>query len=148
MNNERLAELSEKYISASLNSEEAEEFQDYLNQHPEAKIAINEHIKLKELMMYSKLKEPKVEFWDIYKEKLFNRIERNTAWFLIILGSIVVGIFFFFNLVDAWFSEHDLPDLVKYGIASLMLGFILLIFSLIRERIQTFKNDKYKEVER
>jgi len=148
MNNERLAELSEKYISASLNSEEAEEFQDYLNQHPESKIAINEHIKLKELMMHSKLKEPKVEFWDIYKEKLFNRIERNTAWFLIILGSIVVGIFFLFNLVDAWFSEHDLPDLVKYGIASLMLGFILLIFSLIRERIQTFKNDKYKEVER
>ena len=74
----------------------------------------------------------------------FSRLSRNTALILIVggyAGLIGYGMFEFLTS-----GTKDLP--AKVGLAAIVLGFLILLVQLIRERIRTYKSDPYKEIER
>ena len=64
---------------------------------------------------------------------------------LMIIGGyaalIGYGLFEFFTR-----GKEALP--VRTGLAAIVLGFLILLVQLIRERIKTYKTDPYKEIER
>ncbi|HOK77481.1 MAG TPA: hypothetical protein PLW35_07135, partial [Verrucomicrobiota bacterium] len=43
-------------------------------------------------------------------------------------------------------GKEELP--AKIAMAAIVLGFVILLCQLIRERIKTYKTDPYKEIER
>jgi anti-sigma factor RsiW len=74
----------------------------------------------------------------------FSRLARNTSLLLIIggyAGLIGYGLFEFLTS-----GMKELP--AKMGLAAIVLGFLILLAQLIRERIRTHKTDPYKEIER
>ena len=74
----------------------------------------------------------------------FSRLTRNTAWILIIGG---YGGIFGYGLYEFLTSGmKELP--AKMGLAAIVLGFLILLVQLIRERIRTYKTDPYKEIKR
>ncbi|HMP83207.1 MAG TPA: zf-HC2 domain-containing protein [Verrucomicrobiota bacterium] len=74
----------------------------------------------------------------------YSRMARNTSLVLIIggyAGLMGYGLFEFFTS-----GTKELP--AKTGLAAIVLGFLILLVQLIRERIRTYKTDPYKEIER
>jgi len=74
----------------------------------------------------------------------FSRLSRNTALIMIIggyAGLIGYGLFEFLTS-----GKEELP--AKMGLAAIVLGFLILLVQLIRERVKTYKTDPYKEIER
>jgi hypothetical protein len=74
----------------------------------------------------------------------FSRLTRNTALVLIVggyAGLIGYGLFEFLTS-----GKEELP--AKMGLAAIVLGFLILLVQLIRERIRTYKTDPYKEIKR
>jgi hypothetical protein len=74
----------------------------------------------------------------------FSRLTRNTALILIIggyVGLIGYGLFEFLTS-----GKEELP--AKMGLAAIVLGFLILLVQLIRERIRTYQTDPYKEIKR
>ena len=69
----------------------------------------------------------------------------NNAGIVMVLGGYLcfIGYGFYLFIVDK--KAHFLP---KISIAALIIGFLILFFSVIRERMKTYKKDKYKEVKR
>jgi anti-sigma factor RsiW len=74
----------------------------------------------------------------------FSRLTRNTAWVLIIGGYAGLMGYALFEFLTS--GTKELP--AKMGLAAIVLGFLILLVQLIRERVRTYKTDPYKEIER
>jgi anti-sigma factor RsiW len=74
----------------------------------------------------------------------FSRLARNASLFLIIGGyASLVGYGLFEFLTS---GKKELP--AKMGLAAVIMGFLILLLQLIRERVKTYKTDPYKDIER
>lgn len=83
---------------------------------------------------------------DIYWDKLFNRIERAVGWFFFVTGLIILVTFVLYQFVITLIKDAQISVILKFGILSVILGFVILVFSIIREKIVLSKKDKYTEV--
>lgn len=73
-----------------------------------------------------------------------SRLTRNTGLFLVIGGWLALVIY---GLYEA-FITPDEALIPKIMLAVIIAGFAVLLGSVIRERLNTYKADPYKEVER
>ena len=74
----------------------------------------------------------------------YSRLARNTSLILIIGGYALLFGYGLFQFLAS--GSEELP--AKMGIAAVALGFLILLVQLIRERVQTYKTDPYKEIQR
>ena len=74
----------------------------------------------------------------------YSRWTRQSALFLVFAGWLALIVY---GLVEV-FRRGNEPVFPKVAIAAIIFGFIILLFSVIRERIHTYKSDPYKEVRR
>lgn len=84
---------------------------------------------------------------DIYFHKFLNKIERATGWFFFVTGLIILTSYGLYELVLAVLRDSQLSIVFKVGIFFVIIGFVVLLFSIIREKIILSRKDKYKGVE-
>ncbi len=146
--NERTLYLIEKYIDGSLTEKESIEFENIIQNSPEIKKEVEEQKKIKEVLLKMKLKDPSKEVWDGYWLGIYNRLERGFAWIAISLGLLVIFGYSSYEMVKSMIRDTQTPPFVKIAMGVFIFGILILLWSLIREKIKTSKNDKYKEVQR
>ncbi len=81
-----------------------------------------------------------------YWNKLFNRVERALGWFFFVTGALILVAFYLYQLIIALFKDTELNIFVKFGIFLVVIGFVILIFSVIREKVTIAGKDKYRRV--
>lgn len=148
MMEEKFLDLMEKYFDGELSDSESAEFNKLLSSHIEYRNEFEEQKKVKEVLKTMKMKNPSSELWDGYWEKTYNRMERGLGWLAIFLGALILLAFASIEFVDQFYSDNSTPFIIKVGVTSLVFGFLVLIFSVIREKLFTHKSDKYKEIQR
>ena len=146
--NERFIILQEKYFDDMLTTEEKIEFDNLLKTNAELKTEFEEQKRIKEVLSKMRMKNPSKEVWDSYWLGIYNQIERGIAWVVISIGALIFFGYASYEAVNAFINDTQAPPLAKLGITLLIFGALILIFSLIREKIFTSKKDKYKEVQR
>ncbi|NIA31180.1 MAG: hypothetical protein GWP06_14885 [Actinobacteria bacterium] len=133
-------------IDGELSENENREFEQFINNTPEYQKEFKQYKKLKEVTTHMRPKSPPVEVWDTYWMMVYNKIERGIGWLLFTIGSVILLTYGGFKLVESVVSNPDLLWIVKGGILLLMGGLSVLLVSVIRERMFTYKKDPYKEV--
>ncbi len=146
--NERFIYLMENYFDKNLNKSEESEFLDLVNNNTELNKEFEEQKRVKEVLSKMMLKNPSQEIWDSYWLGIYNRIERGFAWIIISIGAILVLGFSIIKFIETLYIDVAVPIVMKIGVYTLTFGFVILIVSLLRERIFTYKHDKYKEIQR
>ncbi len=146
--NERTLYLMEKYLENDLSEDESIEFDKIIQNSPELKKEIDEQKKVKEVLSKMKLKNPSKEIWDDYWLGIYNRLERGIAWIAISLGLLVIFGYSSYEMVQSMINDTHTPPFVKVAVGVLIFGVLVLLWSLLREKFKTSKNDKYKEVQR
>ncbi len=100
-------------------------------------------------MKNMKYKEPSDEVWQRYWSKIYNKLERGLGWILISIGAIILLFYGGFKAVESLIKDPTLAVFLKVAILVLLAGIVILFVSVVRERIFTYKKDKYaKEVKR
>jgi len=146
--NERFIYLTENYLDENLTPEEKNELFDILDKDVELKKEFEEQKRIKEALSVMMLKNPSREAWDGYWTELYNKLERGIAWIFISIGAIIVLTFAAIQFIEKLLETDKLPLLEKAGVFLLIIGFAVLIVSLLREKIFKNKHDKYKEIQR
>jgi len=96
-----------------------------------------------------KHKEPPDEAWENYWSRVYNRLERGLSWILISIGAMILLFYGGFKAVESLVKDPAVAILLKVAILVLLAGLVILFVSVVRERIFTYKKDKYaKEVKR
>ncbi len=140
--------LLQKYLDNELTENEKKEFDELINTNEEFRKEFEEQKKVKEVLTKMKLKNPSKEFWDAYWTGLYNKIERGIAWIAISIGAIILIAYASIQAVKVFFGDMETPLIVKIGTVALVFGFLVLLFSVIREKFFVSKHDKYKEIQR
>ncbi len=85
--------------------------------------------------------------WAGYWHGIYNRIERGTGWIILSIGTIILLAFGAWELLHHFFLNPLVPLILKIGVAALIMGIIILLVSLIRERLFSRAHDRYEEVD-
>ena len=76
------------------------------------------------------------------------RLERGLAWILFSIGAIILLTYSGFKAVESIISDPQLAGILKAAILMVIGGSVILLVSVVREKLFTRKSDPYKEVQR
>jgi anti-sigma factor RsiW len=74
----------------------------------------------------------------------YSRFVRNSGLFLVLAGWLAL---IFYGLIEL-FRDSGEPVFSRIAVAAVIIGFLVLLISVIRERMITFRTDPYKEIKR
>jgi len=147
-NKERFYQLLMGAVDHELTSIEMNEFNNLINTNPDFKKEWEQYKKLKEVTQAMKFKSPPKEVWDNYWLSIFNKIERGIAWIIFSIGAIILITYGLFKAVEAIIADPQLEGIIKIGIIAVLLGLVILLVSVAREKLFVRKSDPYKEIQR
>jgi hypothetical protein len=85
------------------------------------------------------------ETWDRFMDNVYNRLERRAGWTIFLLGLAGLSLFGSYT----FFMEPWTSALVKVLIATPIAGLAILFISVLRQRLESAKTDRYsREVHR
>ena len=147
MRHEHYKHLLLKVVDGVATAEEREEFTAHIRSCEECRREYGEFKNLEEFMSTVKLKDLSEDARSAYRHSLYNRLERGIGWILLSLGAILLLGFGGFMLIREFITDPTVSVVLKIGVCAVLVGFIVLLVSVLKERLFVRKYDKYsKEV--
>jgi len=149
MNDEEIRQLMMKVVDGVASPEEEKAMSEAVENNESLKSELRAFNKIKEVTEDMQFKELPDSYWTGYWDDIYRRTERALAWILMSIGLIVIIGFSAYMALSWLYSDPDISILLKAGISMALLGVIIMIVSILRERLFARKREKYeKEVER
>jgi len=104
--------------------------------------------KVKEATEQMRYREPPEETWEHYWVSVYNRLERGFGWVLISIGALVLVGYGTWHALGELLGDSAVPGFIKLAIFAGLFGGLILLFSVIREKLFVHKGDRYKEIQR
>jgi len=136
------------YLDGEIEHQKKLEIEKHLSECESCRKEYQSFAKLKEVTDKMKLADLSDQLWAGYWKGIYRRIERGAGWIFLSIGAIILlslGVYQFFK---EFFTDPNISLIVKVGVSTLSLGIIILLVSIIRERLFLFKTERYREVEK
>lgn len=146
--NEELQRLMMAVIDGEADPAREQELLRYLGEDPELRREFDEMKTLKHATMKTQLTEPDSSLWNSYWMNTYSRMERGLGWILFSAGATLLLLFGAWEVTKEWLADPDLPFWVKTAGILLGAGTIILLVSVIREKLFLHKNERYKDIQR
>jgi ferric-dicitrate binding protein FerR (iron transport regulator) len=104
--------------------------------------------KVKEATEEMRYREPPEETWEHYWVSVYNRLERGFGWVLISICALVLIGYGTWHALGELLGDSVVPGFIKLAIFAGLFGGLILLFSVIREKLFVHKGDRYKEIQR
>ena len=140
------APLLSAYVDGELDAADQARVEAHLAENEATRREVAKLRRLKAVTGAMRLKEPPAEEWEVFWSNLYNRAERSFGWILLCLGLVVVGAWGATEALTAMLKTDELPLLIKGGVLVLAAGTIVLLISVVRERIYRRSRSRYKDV--
>ena len=148
MEKDKLKELLTAYADGELDEEGRREAERHLAESEDLRRELESMKKVKSLTSHMQLAQPEEEVWKMYWNQVYNRIERGIGWILLSVGAIILLSFGVFHFVQDFLHDPEPPLIMKIGVSTATLGVIILLVSILRERLFIRKTERYKEIVR
>lgn len=148
MDHQKIKELISSYHDGELEEGQRRLVEDHIAECSQCRQEFEEMEKFEEVMGKMELKKPGKETWEIYWSSVFNRLERRIGWIFMSIGGIILLFFGGYKLVEGIITDASIPLLLKFGILIFLGGIVVLLVSLLKEQVFTYKKERYKEVEK
>jgi len=136
------------YIDGELSPEEKAELERHLRTCTECREELRVFRQLKEVTGAMKYADIPEHVWENYWRGIYRRLELGIGWIFFSIGAIIVLACGCYAIFQNFFMNPDEPLILKIGIGTLALGAIVLLVSVLRERVFAYRRDRYKEVKR
>ncbi len=134
-----------KYMDNELDAHERAAFEEHLAECDSCRKTLGEFSRVKEVTDSMKIADLPETVWDRYWDGVYNRLERSVAWFLFILGALVLNLYALYQFI----VDPSVDSVVRFGVILLGVGFAVLFLSVFREKLAVNRDDKYiREVKR
>ena len=134
-----------RYIDGEMDNDERVKYVKHLETCDKCRQSIADFSMLKEVTETMKIADLPEVVWDKYWEKIYNRIERSVAWFIFIIGALILSSYWIYKVI----TNPELYNIVGLGVVLMVVGLAVLFLSVLREKLTVNKSDKYiSEVKR
>lgn len=143
MNCEAFQENMMAFLDGELPPETRAAFESHLSVCDTCAGEFSAFSELQEELKMMTFKEPSEAELERYWGSIYNRIERGTGWVLFSVGSILLLCYGAFKLIEEMVRNPDVALALKTGTLALIFGLVVLLVSVLRERLAVRKVDKY-----
>jgi anti-sigma factor RsiW len=133
-----------RYLDGEMPPEERLEFEKHLEGCEACRRSFEGFQELQSLTRRIKMKDQTDEFWENYRKSLYRRLERCIAWIFIVVGAVMFAGYALYQAVGS-FGRLTFEKLALIVFA---VGALLLLVSVIRERLHQYRGDKYSKIDR
>ena len=134
-----------RYVDNEMDEHERTAFEQHLKTCDTCKRLLNDFSIVKEVTQSMKIADLPEAIWDKYWDSIYNRIERSVAWFLFIVGALILNGYWIYMAI----TDPNLYTIAGLGTVFLVVGFAVLFLSVLREKMIVNKSDRYiSEVKR
>ena len=134
-----------RYVDKEMENQERAEFEKHLETCETCRGLLCDFSMVKEVTEKVKIADVPEAVWEKYWEKIYNRIERSVAWFLFIIGALILNGYWIYRAI----TDPSLHNIVGLGVMLMVAGFAILFLSVLREKRAVNKADRYiSEVKR
>ena len=148
LDRERAQALMMAALDGEIAPDERQELDRLIATFPELGAEWRRLARVKEVTEGMTLHEAPQEVWDGYWTSVYRRTERGLAWVLISAGAIVLAAYWLWHVAGALLADTSLPAGLRIAVVAIALGAVILIVSVIRERLFIHRKDPYKEIVR
>lgn len=148
MEHRKFEELLQKFIGGDISENEGERFREHLVSCRHCQQEMNQYDALEDMMKKMKLKDPEDTMWEGYWSSIYNRLERGFGWIIFSVGAIMLLFYGLFKLVEQLIADPTVAIIVKAGILALLLGFAVLVVSILRQQLFAYRKERYREVQK
>ena len=138
--------LMMKALDNELTKEEKILFESLLNENDDFKKEWENYKKMKTISNSIQLKKPESENWDLYWQSIYNKLELKTGMLFLFIGLVMIISYAAFHFFQELFFNSELSLFLKVAISFCSIGLIILFISVLRERLNLRKSDKYKDI--
>lgn len=136
------------YIDGEVDAQKKSEIEKHLSECEKCMKEYKSFLKLKEVTNKMKFADLSDQLWAGYWKGIYRRVERSAGWIFLSIGAIILLAFGVFQFFKDFFTDPSVSLIVKMGVGAFSLGVIILLVSIIRERLFLFRTERYREVER
>ncbi len=79
---------------------------------------------------------------------VYSRLERGVAWTVLSISAALLAGFFGWEFAMVFLADSGVPLVVRVGTAGLVVGSLLLLLGMVRERIRGWRRDPFRRVRR
>lgn len=145
---DRARNLMMAALDGELSAEERAELDRMLAADEQLRAEWTKLRKVKEVTNTMGYREPPEEVWSGYWTSVYNRMERGLGWILASVGGVILIAFGLWHAVHEILADSGLPGYIKIALFALLLGVVILLFSVLREKLFTRSKDPYREIQR
>ena len=135
-------------VDGELTADQEKLLEEHLRTCPRCRKELDELLKLKEVTSDMRFTDLPDKYWAGYWNVVYNRLERGLGWILLSVGAIILAALGTWEILRDFFLDPAQPIVLKLAIGSGLLGLIILLISVLRERLFARKHERYEEVER
>ena len=143
---ERWQKLLAGYLDDELDEAERRELDAELQRNPELRAELEQFRKLKRVTDAVRYADLPDAVWETYWSSLYRKMERGLGWLLFSASAAILACYGVIQMLSTLYTDSRISWIVKIGVTGLLFGLIVLVVSLIRERVFAYRNDRYREV--
>jgi predicted anti-sigma-YlaC factor YlaD len=131
-------------LDGEICAEDRAALESHLAECSECRREFDELKKVSQLVDEIELPKPSEEDMMKYWPSVYAKIERGAGWSLLVIGAVIwigYGVYLFI-------TDPTVGSLTKFLVALPIVGLLMLLVSVIRERVAVSRTERYKEVER
>ena len=149
MNDEEIQTLMMKIVDGVASPGEEQALRHAIQGDEKWETELRAFRRIKEVTDGMRFKELPDSYWSGYWTNLYRRLERGLGWMLLSTGAVVLLAFAGTIGLSRFYSDPAIHIVVKIGVSLAGLGCIIMMVSVLRERLFARKHERYeKEVER
>ncbi len=136
------------HLDGEIDPEKKSEVEKHLSECESCRKEYQSFLKLKQETDKMKIADLSDELWKGYWKGIYRRVERGAGWIFLSIGAIMLLLFGAYQFFKELLANPNVSLIAKIGVSTLTFGVIVLLVSIIRERLFLFKTERYKEVEK
>ena len=148
MSCDKYKEMLMGYLDGELSESQAGEVAKHLNVCTRCSEELGQFRKLKEITDDISLSEPEDRIFDQYWSCVYNRIERRIGWIMLWVSGSILAIWLGFMAIEAIVKDHTIGIVLKGGLLMFYASLVILLVSVLREKLYLRKKNRYKDVRR
>jgi predicted anti-sigma-YlaC factor YlaD len=148
MSCDKYKDLLMGYLDDEISDEERVELEKHLAECDECTKELADFKDLKSITDDIILYQPEDEVFDKYWSSVYNRIERNIGWIILSVSGMLILFYTGFMVIEDIVKDPTLSRVFKGALIAFVAALSILLVSVFRERLNTRKNDRYKDVRR
>lgn len=142
---ERDGPLLSGYADGELTADDRETVEAWLALDERARDELARLVRLKAFTDHLVLRQAPPEAWDQYVTRRSRWFERDMGWTLLAIALLLAGVYLLPRLLGI-LAASAVPLVLRLGLLAGAAGLLLLLISVVRERLFVRKRDRYDDV--